>query len=52
VRYVLAKQGASSQLLLNAALSSINLDELIFHLDAEEIESDDKASHRLLHLNH
>jgi hypothetical protein len=50
VRYVLAKQGASSQRLLNAALSSINLDELIFHLGAEEIESDDKASHRLLHL--
>ena len=50
VRYVLAKQGDSSQWLLRSALSSINLDELIFHLGAEEIESDDKASHRLLHL--
>ena len=50
VRYVLAKQGYSSQRQLKSALTNINLDELIFHLDAEEIESDDKASHRLLHL--
>lgn len=27
-----------------------DLDELFFHLGADEIESDDKASHRLLHL--
>ena len=50
VRYVLAKLGASSQELLKAALTNINLDELISHLGALEIESDDKASHRLLHL--
>ena len=50
VRYVLAKQGSSSQRLLKSALTNISLDELIFHLGADEIESDDKASHRLLHL--
>ena len=50
VRYVLAKQGQSSQNLLLASLTSIDLDDLIFHLGAEEIEGDDKASHRLLHL--
>ena len=49
VRYVLAKQGASSQRLLKAALININLNELISHLGAEEIE-DGKASHCLLHL--
>lgn len=50
VRYVLAKQSSSSQRLLKASLTSIDLDDLIFHLGADEIESDDKASHRLLHL--
>ena len=50
VRYVLAKQGQSSQSLLKTSLTGIDLDDLIFHLGADEIESDDKASHRLLHL--
>ncbi len=50
VRYVLAKQRTSSQKLLKAALTRIDLDDLIFHLGDDEIESDDKASHRLLHL--
>jgi hypothetical protein len=50
VRYVLTKSGAGSQQLLEDALTAIDLDDLIFHLGARAIESDDKASHRLLHL--
>ena len=50
VRYVLAKPDAESQKLLEAALTAIDLEDLIFHLGALAIESDDKASHRLLHL--
>ena len=50
VRYVLAKQEPASQSLLAAALASIDLDNLIFLLGAEEIESEGLASHCLLHL--
>jgi len=50
VRYVLSKIDKESQYLLEDALTAINLDELIFDLGARAIESDDKASHRLLHL--
>jgi hypothetical protein len=50
VRYVLAKESQSSQSLLKSSLTNIDLDDLIFHLGADEIEGDDKASHRLLHL--
>ena len=50
VRYVLAKHDEDSQLELEDALTSINLEELYFHLGARAIESEDSASHRLLHL--
>lgn len=50
VRYVLAKQDLDSQKLLKSALTSVDLDGLLFDLGADEIESDSKASHRLLHL--
>jgi len=50
VRYVLGKHGVESQLLLEDALTAVNLGDLFFHLGARVIEAEDSASHRLLHL--
>ena len=50
VRYVLGKHDNESQLLLEDALTAVNLEDLFFHLGARVIESEDSASHRLLHL--
>ena len=49
-RYVLANLDDDSLRQLETATTSIQVDELIHHLRAREIESDDAASHRLLHL--
>ena len=50
VRYVLGKLDAESQLELEDAFTSANLEELFFHLGARALESDGSTSHRLLHL--
>ena len=50
VRYVLGKHDRESQLLLEDSLTAVSLEGLFFHLGARVIESDDNASHRLLHL--
>jgi hypothetical protein len=49
-RYVFGKLDVGSQRLLESAVTSIKVDELFDHLGARGVESDDAASHRLVHL--
>ena len=50
VRYVLGKHDSESQQLLEDALTAVSLEDLFFRLGARVIETEDSASHRLLHL--
>jgi len=49
-RYVLCKIGFDTQMSIATAVASISVDALLARLGAREIESEDAASHRLMHL--